>query len=76
MKKIFQKKNISKFLLGIAFFFFAVAIGYLIYGIFENVLSFLPEIINAILGAGIFLALYRIIDLLEATEKKDRQNPQ
>lgn len=71
MKKLFQKKNISKLLLGIAIFFFAVAVGYLIYGIFENVLAFLPEILNAILSAGFFLALYRIIDLLEGKSEKD-----
>ena len=65
MKKLFQKENISKLLLGIAIFFFAVAIAYLIYGIFENVIRFLPEIVSAIINAGIFLALYRIIDLLE-----------
>ena len=65
VKKLFRKENISKFLLGIAIFFFAVAIGYLIYGIFENVIRFLPEIVSAIVNAGIFLALYRIIDLLE-----------
>ena len=52
-------------MLGIAIAFFAVAIGYLIYGIFENVIRFLPEIFNAVINAGIFLALYRIIDLLE-----------
>ncbi|MBQ8432129.1 MAG: hypothetical protein IJX28_04520 [Clostridia bacterium] len=65
MKKLFRKENISKFLLGIAVFFFAVAIGYLIYGIFENVISLLPKILSAVVNAGIFLALYRIVDLLE-----------
>ena len=65
MKKLFCKANISKFLLALALLFFAFDAFFLIYGIFENVLSFLLEIILCTSVAGVFLALYRIIDLLE-----------